>query len=133
MGGVKQKEEINLTTLSAFKMMFFGFLQSKGSFLDFFGFFKIRKLFWNQNRHIWGVKEKEKNQLGHSFFLFLVSEDPFQMLKNRQKSPKIAFFGLLPKVKNQLKEYILNIHGLSFLTMVLNVTVAVEMMEKLGV
>ena len=22
-------------------------------------FFKIRKLFWNQNRHIWGVKEKE--------------------------------------------------------------------------
>ena len=44
-----------------------------------------------------------------------------------------SFFGPLPKVKNQFKGYILNLHGLSFLTMVLNVAVAVEMMEKLGV
>merc|ERR1711895_228368 len=44
-------------------MMFFWIFGLKGVYLDFFGFFKIRKLFWNQNRHIWGVKEKEEINL----------------------------------------------------------------------
>ena len=52
------------------------------------------------------------------------------------KLPKIvflkSFFGPLQKVKWILGN-ILNLHGLSFLTMVLNVAIAVEMMEKFGV
>ena len=43
----------------------------KGSFILFTDIFKIGKLFWNQNRYVWGVKEKEK-KFNHSLWLWKI-------------------------------------------------------------
>ena len=61
-GGVKEREKIDLTTLSAFKDVFciFPILGVKGVYFGFFGFFQNLNL-WNQNSHIWGGQRKEKN------------------------------------------------------------------------
>ena len=105
----------------------------KGVFLMFFGFFsKSKNCSGIRTGTFGGVREKKKiDWTTFSTFSWSVKI----LLKCSKIAENCVFenvFWPLPKVKIQ-KGYILNLHSLSFLTMVLNVAVAVEMMEKLGV
>ena len=70
--GVKEKEKIDLTTLSAFKNTFFGFFflpifGVKGFFLGFFLFSQnLKTVLESEQAHLGGSK-KGKNQFDHSF------------------------------------------------------------------
>ena len=87
LGGSKKRKKSIWPLLLPLKRHFLDFsnFRCKSGLFGLFLFFKIQKLFWNQNRHIWGGQRKEKNRFDHSFCLFLVSEDPAQKLKNRRK------------------------------------------------
>ena len=65
MGCKKKKKSIwpLLLPIKRHFLDFFHFLEKRAFFRFFLDFFKIRKLIWNQNRHIWGVKGKEKINL----------------------------------------------------------------------
>ena len=91
-------EKIILTTLSGLKKYIFGV---KGVFLIFFGFFQIWKLFWNQNRHIWGGQRKGKNQFDHSLCLL---KDVFRIFPILGvKGVFFGFFGFFQNPKTVLE------------------------------